>query len=152
MEKIFVIIDGAQYGPYTKSQILNFVKEGRLNANTMCWYEGLPQWQPLNTVFPDIFAAIPPMPPSSPPPVPNTQTYQAPNQEKKSGGKGCCLGCSVALIIFLILLAVAGFFVWKYGKVYIKTYKYNYNSSILEKPVLEKAKPFEIYFGKNEKG
>ncbi len=151
MEKIFVIINGVQYGPYTKAQIEAFVREGKLNESTMCWYEGLPQWQPLNTVFPQIFAQIPPMPPSSPPPVPGPQTYNPP-QGKGGGGKGCCLGCSILLVIFLILIAVIGYFGWKYGKVYIKTYKYNYNSSILKKPVLRETKLLEVYSGKNEKG
>ena len=144
--QLFVSLNGQKYGPYTRETIANFVKEGRVNGETPCWYEGLPQWVPLKTVFPDLFAQTPPVPPSQPaqpqpanyPPPP---PYQQPSQQKS--GKGCCMGCLIVLVIFLVLTGIAGFFMWKYGKAYIKEYKmkyqYQFNSSMyIENKISEK--------------
>ena len=126
MDNIFVLINNQKYGPYSKEEIINFIKEGRLNPETLCWYEGLSGWIPLKTAFPEFFAHTPPVPPS---PLSQGMTnYQhAQEQTSKSSGKGCCLGCAIIFVIFLILFAIAGFLSWKYGKTYIKEYRYRYH-------------------------
>ena len=134
MNNIFVVVNGEKYGPYTKETIANFVKEGRVNGETPCWYEGLPQWIPLKTAFPDLFPQTP-----LPPPVAN---YNPPQTQQQKSGKGCCFGCFVFLLAFLIVTAVAGFFMWKYGKVYIENFKYKYiyqyNSLLIDKSSFSK--------------
>ncbi len=125
MDKIFVLINNQKYGPYPKETIVNFLKEGRLSPETLCWYEGLSGWIPLKTAFPELFLHTPPVPP--PPPSQGINNYQpAYDQTQKGSGKGCCLGCAIVFIIFLIIIAIAGFFVWKHGKAYIKEYKFKY--------------------------
>ena len=34
-------------GPFTAEQIIQFWRAGRLDANTICWREGMSQWLPL---------------------------------------------------------------------------------------------------------
>ncbi|MDF1753402.1 MAG: DUF945 family protein [Verrucomicrobiales bacterium] len=49
--QIFVTKDGQQSGPYTTEQVQSYLAEGRLLYTDLLWYEGLPDWQPINTVF-----------------------------------------------------------------------------------------------------
>ncbi len=148
MDKIFVLINNQKYGPYPEETIVNFLKEGRLNPETLCWYEGLSGWIPLKTAFPQLFAHTPPVPP--PPPSQGMTNYQpAQEQTPKGSGKGCCLGCVIIFVIFLILISIAAFFVWKYGKAYIKEYKFNYHYQFNTSKSFENKLHKKIVFKKN---
>jgi len=46
---------GQPVGPYASNQILEQLSNGRMLENTLCWREGMPDWQPLLAVEP--FAA-----------------------------------------------------------------------------------------------
>jgi membrane protease subunit (stomatin/prohibitin family) len=48
-----IAVNGQQAGPYEKSVIANMIQSGQLNANTLVWKQGMPQWEPITNV-PDI--------------------------------------------------------------------------------------------------
>ncbi|HHQ48940.1 MAG TPA: DUF4339 domain-containing protein, partial [Acidobacteria bacterium] len=58
--QIFIAIDGSQQGPYTVEQLSRMAAQGQLPAGTLCWYEGLPQWTPVEQVVPATAAPVPP--------------------------------------------------------------------------------------------
>lgn len=68
---VFVLRDGQQYGPYSSEQIQLYLQEKRFQPTDLAWYEGLPEWQPLQTLFP---SAAPPTTgfpaPTAPAPTP----------------------------------------------------------------------------------
>ncbi len=58
-----VYADGAQRGPYSVSQLENFLRNGELPANSMVWTEGMADWKPIDSVL------LPPAPQMSSAPV-----------------------------------------------------------------------------------
>ncbi len=139
MEKIFILIDGKKYGPYHFSQIQSWIGEGRIDKNTMCWYSGLSEWKPLGEVFPQFFQTASPPPPVVP----------QGNSETQKSGKGCCVGCFIAFVVLLIILAIAAFFAYKYGKGYYYQFKkeYRYNSFNLNTPYKKSYNFANIFYG-----
>jgi membrane protease subunit (stomatin/prohibitin family) len=58
----FVVVAGAQKGPFTLEQLRDEVAGGRVQRSTLAWKQGLAQWTPLENV-PDLallFASVPP--------------------------------------------------------------------------------------------
>ena len=43
---------GQPVGPYTSNQILGQLSTGQMSETTLCWREGMPDWQPLTAVEP----------------------------------------------------------------------------------------------------
>ncbi|MBX3114993.1 MAG: SPFH domain-containing protein [Fimbriimonadaceae bacterium] len=44
--QVHIAVNGQQYGPYTMDQLSQYVKEGRVQADTMVWMEGMASWMP----------------------------------------------------------------------------------------------------------
>jgi membrane protease subunit (stomatin/prohibitin family) len=58
----FVVVGGAQKGPFTLDQLREQVTAGQVQRSTLAWKQGLAQWTPLENV-PDLallFASVPP--------------------------------------------------------------------------------------------
>jgi len=68
----FIYINGTQLGPYTIQMIQPLIQSGQANAQTLCWRQGMANWQPLKDLpdFAAIFNTPPPLPPQTPPPPP----------------------------------------------------------------------------------
>lgn len=66
-------INGKQYGPYNIQQMQQMAQSGQINASTLVWAPGMPQWAAAETVpeLAQLFMATPPPMPSAPP-VPPT--------------------------------------------------------------------------------
>ena len=64
-----VAISGQQYGPYNMQQMQQMAQCGQINANTLVWAPGMPQWAAAGTVpeLAQLFAAVPPPMPTAPP-------------------------------------------------------------------------------------
>lgn len=62
-------INGQQYGPYNIQQMQQMAQSGQINANTLVWTPGMPQWAAAGTVpeLANLFMATPPPMPSVPP-------------------------------------------------------------------------------------
>lgn len=66
---MFKIIGSDQrpYGPVTLEVLRQWLRENRVNAQTLVWREGAPNWQPLGTL-PELAAELQP-PLAAPPPL-----------------------------------------------------------------------------------
>ena len=49
--QIYLYQNEQQTGPYTEEQIRQLVAAGTIQTNDVCWYEGLSDWKPLDTVI-----------------------------------------------------------------------------------------------------
>jgi hypothetical protein len=72
--------DGKEYGPVTAEQIIQWLRENRVNGQSLVQADGSAEWQPLSA-FPEFrpqLAASPPVPPTVPvPPTSSTPTVTA---------------------------------------------------------------------------
>lgn len=62
---IHAIMDGRQQGPFTLSQILSFIREGRITAETYMWKPGMTAWMhavDIEDIAPDLQCVPPPIP------------------------------------------------------------------------------------------
>ena len=64
-----VAINGQQYGPYNVQQMQQMAQSGQINASTLVWAPGMPQWAAAGTVpeLAQLFMVTPPPMPSAPP-------------------------------------------------------------------------------------
>jgi len=46
----FLALNGQQYGPCDANTIATMLQSGQITGETMGWYNGLPSWQPINTI------------------------------------------------------------------------------------------------------
>lgn len=62
-----VAINGQQYGPYNLQQMQQMAQSGQINASTLVWAPGMPQWAAAGTVpeLAQLFMATPPPMPST---------------------------------------------------------------------------------------
>ena len=49
--QIYLAQNGQQHGPYPESRIRGMLAAGEITAGDMCWMEGMPAWQPLQSVL-----------------------------------------------------------------------------------------------------
>ena len=104
---MYKIIGGDQkeYGPITADQIAQWIREGRVAANTQARMEGTEDWKPLSS-FPEFAAALglspatPPLPGATPP-----FGYSAPAHDRSAGDalKGPAIALIVVCCIDLLL-------------------------------------------------
>jgi Tfp pilus assembly protein PilE len=62
-DKIWIGQGGEKYGPYSEANILQWLSEGKVNAATLVWRSGMPNWVSISTMFPTIATESPPPPP-----------------------------------------------------------------------------------------
>ena len=107
MSLIYKILgeDGKEYGPATVEQIRQWIRDGRLNAQTPAQREGTTEWQQLSAFaeFADLFpsAAVPGAPATSAPPA---GSYAAPGAIP-SGSREAALSAVKGPAIALIVVA-----------------------------------------------
>jgi hypothetical protein len=54
-----------QRGPYSEAEVRQWLAEGKFTADVLAWREGMAEWAPVHTLFPDVVNKVPP--PSVPP-------------------------------------------------------------------------------------
>ncbi|SMC27735.1 Uncharacterized membrane protein YckC, RDD family [Andreprevotia lacus DSM 23236] len=64
-KSIFVVIDGAQDGPFTLQAIQELLRQGHINQQTPYWQAGMAQWDQLGKLLPN--DVPPPLQPPAPP-------------------------------------------------------------------------------------
>ena len=74
-----VAVNGQQYGPYSMQQMVQMAQNGQINASTLVWTQGMPQWAAAGSVpeLAQLFMPTPPPMPGAPaapmaPPMPPT--------------------------------------------------------------------------------
>ena len=65
---LYVLENNQQAGPFQEGQILGMIQQGRVNAQTLCWGEGMAAWAPIGQAFPALFAGVPASAPVAAPP------------------------------------------------------------------------------------
>lgn len=55
---LYLLENNQQAGPFQEAQVLGMIQQGRVNAQTMCWSEGMAAWAPLGQSFPALFAGV----------------------------------------------------------------------------------------------
>lgn len=80
-ESYFLVLNGAQAGPYTIAQLTEFMCLGVMTQNTYVWKEGMPDWDFAHNVdkVKQLFTATPPPLPYSNQPA----SYASPSQEQQ---------------------------------------------------------------------
>lgn len=63
---IWIGRDGERHGPYKEEDVREWLRSGQLSRDDLAWREGLADWQPLSTLFPDAATGAPPPPPPGP--------------------------------------------------------------------------------------
>ncbi len=57
----YYVEQGQQTGPVNDNQMAELLRTGRINADTLVWYEGLAEWQPFNQVRSELKPSVPPL-------------------------------------------------------------------------------------------
>jgi hypothetical protein len=57
----YYVANGQQTGPVTEAQLDELIRNGTVQASTLVWRAGLPEWQPLSVARPGAPAAPPPL-------------------------------------------------------------------------------------------
>jgi uncharacterized protein (AIM24 family) len=65
---LYILENNQQTGPFQEAQILGLIQQGRVNAQTLCWGEGMAAWGPIGQTFPALFAGAPASTPVAAPP------------------------------------------------------------------------------------
>lgn len=62
----YLAINGQQQGPFVQQAVVNMLQNGSINATTLVWKNGMPQWAALNTLpdFASFFVTPPPITPN----------------------------------------------------------------------------------------
>lgn len=67
--EVWIGRDGERHGPYKEEEVRQWLRSGQVSADDLGWYEGMTDWQPLSSLFPEELdrgpagaSAIPPLP------------------------------------------------------------------------------------------
>lgn len=60
---LYILENNQQAGPFQEAEILGMIRQGRVNAQTLCWGEGMAAWAAIGETFPPLFASAPAAPP-----------------------------------------------------------------------------------------
>lgn len=53
-DQLYLLQNGEQAGPFPAAAVRSMIESGALSPEDLTWYEGLPEWRALSTVFPGI--------------------------------------------------------------------------------------------------
>ena len=97
--QIYLFQNDQQTGPYTEQQIRDLLAAGSLQSTDVCWHEGLPDWQPLESVI--SFR-------SSGPEIPNISlsapSQPAPTVVQTNVRQGALIGGIVCFVIAIVVM------------------------------------------------
>jgi len=94
-----ILRDGQQYGPYTDTELAEFLRSGQLSPNDLAWRDGMADWQPLGGLIGGRSSPPPPLPPKK---APSTGPAQ---EEKKPRGTGRFRSWAITIVISLLIFA-----------------------------------------------
>ena len=106
MKQIFILINGAQQGPYEITVLGKMLIAQEINTKTLCWFEGATDWFPIATAFPALASATPPPGPPISPNASTTQQSVATTFQIASVGERFLAG----ILDFVILAIIAAVF------------------------------------------
>ncbi|MBV8156937.1 MAG: DUF4339 domain-containing protein, partial [Dyella sp.] len=77
-EKIWVAEHGERSGPFPVDDVRRWMTEGRYDAQTLAWRNGMPEWAALHSLFPERPASVNPPTPPTPPSAATFDTVDRP--------------------------------------------------------------------------
>ncbi len=57
---VYVAINGSPAGPYSEQELLNMIKKGELNKESLVWKEGMSEWKMAGEILEELFKRVPP--------------------------------------------------------------------------------------------
>jgi uncharacterized RDD family membrane protein YckC len=57
--EVWIGRDGERHGPYKEVDVRQWLRSGQVSPDDLGWYEGLADWQPLSSLFPDELRSAP---------------------------------------------------------------------------------------------
>ncbi|MBS0307939.1 MAG: RDD family protein [Proteobacteria bacterium] len=103
-EQIFVVIDAQKQGPFTTVSLSSMAASGAVNAQTLCWQEGMQDWQPLGVIFPGVAESVPP-------PLPTQANSTSIKQDFQLAAIGDRVIAAVLDLVVFFVLEAAFFFI-----------------------------------------
>ncbi|PXV52895.1 Uncharacterized membrane protein YckC, RDD family [Dyella jiangningensis] len=70
--EVWIGRDGERHGPYKEVDVRQWLRSGQVSPDDLGWYEGMADWAPLSTLFPEERSAEPPALSPAPPVPPYT--------------------------------------------------------------------------------
>lgn len=58
--EVWIGRDGERHGPYKEADVRQWLRSGQVSPDDLGWYEGMADWQPLSSLFPEELRAAPP--------------------------------------------------------------------------------------------
>lgn len=113
--QIYLYQNDQQIGPYTEQQIRELVSAGTIQENDVCWHEGLPDWQPLNTVISFAEHYVQPAPVLHHP-VANPTAIQT------NVKQGAVIGGAVCFVLGVILMFLSMWSFFIYGPLFLVSF------------------------------
>ena len=80
--EIHILLAGQQLGPFSETQVRQYLEEGLVSSSDLAIYEGMEDWQSLDLVLANLPPSAPEMiSPDEPPPESPAPAEQAPEPE-----------------------------------------------------------------------
>jgi uncharacterized RDD family membrane protein YckC len=67
--EVWIGRDGERHGPYKEVDVRQWLRSGEVSPSDLGWYEGMADWQPLSSLFPDAVETAAPPAFTPPPPI-----------------------------------------------------------------------------------
>ncbi|SCB03337.1 pilin [Xanthomonas translucens] len=99
-----------RHGPLSTATLLERLRDGLLERDSLIWREGLPEWRPLHALADELGLPTTATPPPLPPPASATTAIAAAPAAAapRNGLSGCGVGALVAVVVGAVLLTLIG--------------------------------------------
>lgn len=112
--QIYLYQNEQQTGPYTEQQIRDLVAAGTIQTTDVCWYEGLSDWQPIDTVI-----SFQPSVPQAAHHAAFTPQQAAPAVVQTNVKQGALIGGVACFVIGIILMFLSMWSFIIYGPLFL---------------------------------
>ena len=51
--EVWIGRDGERHGPYSESDVRDWLRTGKVSPDDLGWYQGMTDWKPLSSLFPE---------------------------------------------------------------------------------------------------
>lgn len=103
-ENIYLLIDGVESGPFTAEALHTLKREGRITPTTLCWQEGMAEWQELRVVFGETIqeksAVRPPPPPAQSASI-VPESNSEPRKVARTASDYAMMSCFIAFVLLI---------------------------------------------------
>jgi Leucine-rich repeat (LRR) protein len=109
----FVYKDDQQLGPYDEAALLSMLAANQIQPADLIWNEQLPNWTPVESIFPAPAPAPAPVTPAAGTPASKSGTTEKPIQNDKGNKSGLLKTIGIAAAILSVIGIILWFFVFR---------------------------------------